>query len=95
LQPIDPRSGIESNCQRELEGAIRVLKADGVVAFPTDTLYGLGATVFSEQALGRVFQIKGRPMAMALPVLVADWEQVSLVASQVPQMGRHLAQRDL
>jgi L-threonylcarbamoyladenylate synthase len=81
------------NYKIEIEEAIRVLKADGVVAFPTDTLYGLGAAVFSEQALRRVFEIKGRPMAMALPVLVANWEQVSLVASQVPEMGRQLAQR--
>ena len=63
-----------------------------MVAFPTDTLYGLGADVFSERALRWVFAIKGRPAGLALPVLVADWEQVRRVAGDVAGVGRLLAQ---
>ena len=52
----------------------------GVVAVPTDTLYGLAADVLNEAALSKVFDIKGRPADLALPVLVGDWEQVGMVA---------------
>ena len=52
----------------------------GVVAVPTDTLYGLAADVLNEAALSKVFDIKGRPTDLPLPVLVGDWEQVGMVA---------------
>jgi L-threonylcarbamoyladenylate synthase len=79
--------------QEEINESVRSLKADGVVVLPTDTLYGLAAAVFSEHALNRVFAIKGRTPDMALPVLVAGCEQISLVAGEVPAMGWLLAQR--
>lgn len=82
-----------SDSQPEIEEALRVLKAGGVVVLPTDTLYGLAVDVFSEAALRRVFAIKGRPAGLALPVLVADWGQVQLVADRVSQVGQLLAQR--
>lgn len=82
-----------SDPQTEIEEALRVLKAGGVVVLPTDTLYGLGADVFSEPALRRVFAIKGRPAELALPVLVADWEQMHLVVDRVPEVGWLLARR--
>ncbi len=52
-----------------------------MVAIPTDTLYGLAADVQNEGALTRVFEIKGRPANLALPVLVAGWDQVEMVAT--------------
>jgi L-threonylcarbamoyladenylate synthase len=64
-----------------------------VVVFPTDTLYGLGADVFSVPALERIFAIKGRPAALALPVLVAGWDQLEMVAQPVPGAGLRLAHR--
>jgi L-threonylcarbamoyladenylate synthase len=64
-----------------------------VVLLPTDTLYGLGADVFSMPALKRVFSIKGRPPDLALPVLVDGWDQVAVVARDVPESGRLLALR--
>lgn len=61
------------------------------MVFPTDTLYGLGADAFSASALERVFAIKGRPSGLALPLLVSSWDQVKLVAREVPETGRRLA----
>ena len=58
---------------------LRLLEG-GVVAIPTDTLFGLAADVLNEKALAKVFDIKGRPAELALPVLVGDWEQVGMVA---------------
>ena len=77
---------------RDIEEAVKFLKAGGVVVFPTDTLYGLGADVFSVSALERVFAIKGRALDFALPVLVSCWEQVKLVARPT-EVGGRLADR--
>ena len=74
-----------------LEEALSCLLAGEVVALPTDTLYGLAADVRNELALQRVFDIKGRPPDLALPVLVASWEQVSVVAEVVDEGIRELA----
>ena len=64
----------------DLNGALRCLKEGGIAAIPTDTLYGLAADVGNEEALTRIFEVKGRPVDLALPVLVSSWDQVSMVA---------------
>ena len=77
----------------DLERAVGVLRDGGVVAIPTDTLYGLAADVFNAAAIDRVFDIKGRPQDLALPVLVSGWEQVIKVAENVPPQAQALAER--
>ena len=76
-----------------MEQAVRHLKAGGVVAIPTDTLYGLAADVFNPAALDRVFAVKGRSETLALPVLINGWEQVETLAKIVPPQARSLAER--
>jgi L-threonylcarbamoyladenylate synthase len=73
--------------------AVEVLRAGGVVAIPTDTLYGLAACAFDVDAVRRVFEIKGRDPGAALPLLLGDPEDVSLCASSVPAAARRLADR--
>ena len=75
--------------------AVACLQSGGVVAFPTDTLYGLGADVFNETAIERIFEIKGRSGSMALPVLLADIKDITLVARDVPDIAWALAERFL
>ena len=77
----------------ELEEAVRSLNSGGVVVFPTDTLYGLGADVFSLAALQRIFSIKGRRADLALPVLVAGLDQVAAVAQPMSAQAQRLAER--
>ena len=77
----------------ELEEAVRSLNSGGVVVFPTDTLYGLGADVFSLAALQRIFSIKGRRTDLALPVLVAGLDQVEAVAQPMSAQAQRLAER--
>ncbi len=77
----------------ELEEAVRSLSSGGVVVFPTDTLYGLGADVFSLAALQRIFSIKGRRADLALPVLVAGLDQVEAVAQPMSAQAQRLAER--
>ena len=65
------------------------MREGGVVAIPTDTLYGLAADAFNPEAIERVFAIKERPEGLALPVLMADAEQLEMVADYVPsRVGR-------
>lgn len=80
----------------EIEQARDCITAGGVVAIPTDTLYGLAADATNSDALEKVYEIKGRPSGMALPVLVSGWEQVEMVATVAGgsrELARILAER--
>ena len=65
----------------EIARAAEVLSGGGVVAIPTDTLYGLAADALNPDAVERVYVAKGRPADMPLPVLVSGWEQATQVAA--------------
>jgi len=69
------------------------LRSGGVVVLPTDTLYGLSANVFSLPALERIFAIKRRPAEFSLPLLVSCWDQLEIVAGQIPEAAHQLAKR--
>ena len=77
--------------QRQVDKGISILKRGGIVAFPTDTVYGLGACANRRQAVERVYQVKERPRSMALPLLLADTSQISEVAEPVPPIAWLLA----
>lgn len=74
----------------ELKKASCILRNGGLVAFPTDTLYALGANVFDENAIEKVFVAKGRPKTMALPILLADPRDLDKVAIDVNKDIRNL-----
>ena len=78
---------------RELEDAVAVLRAGGLVAFPTETFYALGAHALDAGAVRRVFELKGRPWSKPLLVLVdsiAMAERIALVnAPARTLMTRH------
>lgn len=67
-----------------------LIQAGEVVGFPTETVYGLGANAFSEEAVEKIFKIKGRPYNDPLIVHVADSHQVQDVAAEVPPMAIEL-----
>ena len=77
--------------QKDLEEAVKCLQNGGVVAIPTDTLYGLAGDAFNAQAIERVFAIKKRPGGMALPVLLAGADQLPMVVDSVPESVAPLA----
>jgi len=81
--------------EQQIEQAIEILKRGGIVAFPTDTVYGLGANALDEGAVLRVYEAKGRPRHLALPLLLADISQIGAVARPVPEIAWRLAQRFL
>ena len=76
-----------------LEAAARVVRAGGLVAFPTETFYGLGAHALDEAAVARVFQAKGRPADKPVLVLVDSLAMVERVAREVPARARRLMGR--
>ena len=76
-----------------LDKAVSTLRQGGLVAFPTDTLYALGAHAFIKEAVSRVYEAKGRPEGMALPLLLGNPADIDSVAVDVPQAARDLAER--
>ena len=77
----------------EIDAAAALLKRGGVVAFPTETVYGLGAEVSHPSAVGRIFEIKKRPVDHPLIVHFADASWLSHWARQVPPQAWRLAER--
>jgi len=84
---------LTASIQKQIEQAIIILKQGGVVACPTDTVYGVGAAISIEPAVERVYQIKGRPRSRALPILLAEKDQIAGVAKIVPPLAWSLADR--
>jgi len=75
----------------DIARAVAVLEGGGLVAFPTETVYGLGADAASEAAVARIFAAKGRPRGHPLIVHLADGAQLDDWAIDVPEAARQLA----
>lgn len=85
-------SGVHAS---EIAEAVRRLRAGGVVAFPTETVYGLGADALNESAVRRVYELKGRPANNPLIVHVSDAAMAERLAGagEWPARARELAAR--
>jgi L-threonylcarbamoyladenylate synthase len=70
-----------------------LLRRGEVVAFPTDTVYGVGAHALQTEAVARLYAVKGRPFSKAIPVLIARVEDVQRVARAIPPAAWPLAER--
>lgn len=73
-----------------IDKAIEILKNGGIVAFPTDTVYGLGGDVFNVRAAERIYRVKQRSRHLPLPVLLADSTQLADIVTSVPETARCL-----
>ena len=73
--------------------ALEILLSGGLVAFPTDTVYGVGALVFDEPAVKSIYTAKERPVEKAIPVLIWDREDVIKIAEAVPFFAARLIAR--
>jgi L-threonylcarbamoyladenylate synthase len=73
--------------------AAAVIRAGGLVAFPTETVYGLGANALDAAAVARIFEAKGRPATNPVIVHVSDASEVRNVASNWPETASKLAGR--
>jgi len=75
-----------------LRTALDILRRGGLVAFPTDTVYGVGAMAFDAAAVERIYAAKGRDVTKALPILLADQDGLSDVAEEIGPDARRLAE---
>jgi L-threonylcarbamoyladenylate synthase len=73
-----------TSMRQNIEKGIAILKGGGVIAYPTDTVYGLGAGIGFPAAIERIYEIKERPRNMPLPLLLADISQLNDVAESIP-----------
>ena len=90
--PSATRRGLVA-LHKDVDAAVDILRGGGVVCVPTDTLYGLAALAFDESAVGRIFSIKGRPAGTALPLLLAEPDDMLAYAVDVPSVAQRLAAR--
>lgn len=81
----------EAQNTEELEYAVNILKAGGLVAFPTETVYGLGANAMNPEASTKIYKAKGRPSDNPLIVHIAQVEDMEVLAKEIPQEAYQLA----
>ena len=81
------------NDPKALALALEILKSGGLVVFPTDTVYGVGAMAFNDLAVSQISEIKGRSGEKAIPILIGAFDHVGLVSSGVNSDCEKLARR--
>jgi L-threonylcarbamoyladenylate synthase len=80
-----------STLDGQIERAARIIREGGLVAFPTETVYGLGANALDEAAVERIFAAKGRPASSPLIVHAADTAMARALVSDWPPLAEKLA----
>ena len=78
---------------KSIRRAMEILSKGGLVAFPTDTVYGLGAPAFDGKAVESIYQAKDRPIEKAIPVLIGDDSDLEKISDDIPGAVRKLASR--
>lgn len=81
------------NVQQQIRKALESLRGGGLVAYPTDTVYGVGADATNVRAVRHVFRVKSRPLTMALPILVSDIHMMHAATEELPPSAIRLALR--
>ena len=82
------KEGIDQEIITEAGG---ILKDGGLVAFPTETVYGLGGNALDEQAAEKIYAAKGRPSDNPLIVHIAEFEALNKIAAEIPEEAKMLA----
>lgn len=79
--------------QKDMAKAGGILRSGGLVAFPTETVYGLGANALDEQAARKIYEAKGRPSDNPLIVHIAAMEDLYQIVRKVPEKAVRLAEK--
>jgi len=93
LYLIPMASRLSLNLQEQVEKGVSILRNGGVIAYPTDTVYGLGAGIGFPRAIERIYAVKERPLSMPLPLLLDDVFQLTELADSVPPLARLLMEK--
>lgn len=86
---------IKELTEENLNKIKKVLTEDGIIIFPTDTVYGIGCNCFSEKALKKLFSFKNRPLSKPICVLTDKEEKINLVAKNISKKEKELIARYL
>ncbi len=81
------------NYDRSIAEAAAILKNGGIVGIPKETVYGLAASAYSDEAIVKVFEAKGRPQDNPLIVHISDMDMLDSVATDIPQSAYICAER--
>ena len=84
---------VSSRSPDAIQVALEVLNHGGLVAFPTDTVYGLGTSAFDGAAVESIYTAKERPIEKAIPVLIGTSEDMERVGMAIPEIAYRLAAR--
>lgn len=86
---------IDGTCinSRALERAAQIIREGGLVAFPTETVYGLGADALNPEAARRIYEAKGRPSDNPLIVHISEFQALFQITGKIPVKARLLAER--
>jgi len=95
IRLIHSRESQAVNIDEQIRQAIETLKKGGIVAFPTDTVYGLGANALDNNAVAKVYRVKRRPRHLALPLTLGEVCQIAAVARDIPDIAWRLAEHFL
>ena len=77
----------------QISRALEILQRGGIVAFTTDTVYGLGALAFDNAAIESIYAAKKRPLEKAIPILIGDLSDLDKVGFDIPNMALRFAAR--
>ena len=77
----------------KIDEAVAILKSGGVIGFPTETFYGLGADARNEAAIGKIFDIKGRDFKNPILVVIGGPQQMKALTDEIPQDAKTLMDR--
>jgi len=76
-----------------IQTALEILQSGGLVSFPTDTVYGVGALAFDAKAVESIYTAKDRPIEKAIPILIGGAEDMEKVGMNIPDIAHQLAAR--
>ena len=79
--------------ENDMEKAAQIIKSGGLVAMPTETVYGLAANALDGKAVAKIFKAKGRPMDNPLIVHISDISQIYPLVSEFPEKAKVLAEK--
>ncbi len=85
--------GLTQEDRAVLAEAAAILREGGLVAFPTETVYGLGANALDETAARRIYEAKGRPSDNPLIAHISCMEELPAIVKEIPEAGRKLAEK--
>ena len=81
------------NAEHAVAEAVNILKAGGIIAYPTESYYALGAMALNENAVKKIFDLKNRPYGKPLPLIVDDVQTLLAAAKEIPDQAKDLMEK--